>query len=83
MDATIYDPVGCGKCNEGYKGRVGIYEVMPITDGIKKIILEGGNSMEIAEAADKDGIANLRKSALLKVKNGITGLVEANRVTVD
>ena len=83
VDATIYDPVGCGKCNEGYKGRVGIYEVMPITDGIKKIILEGGNSMEIAEAADKDGIANLRKSALLKVKNGITGLVEANRVTVD
>ena len=82
-EATIYDPVGCTKCNEGYKGRVGIYEVMPITDRIKRIILEGGNSMEIAEAADKDGISNLRKSALLKVKNGITGLVEANRVTVD
>lgn len=82
-EATIYDPVGCSKCNEGYKGRVGIYEVMPITDRIKRIILEGGNSMEIAEAADKDGISNLRKSALLKVKNGITGLVEANRVTVD
>lgn len=82
-DATIFDPVGCPKCNEGYKGRVGIYEVMPITDNIKKIILSGGNSMEIAEAADKDGISNLRKSALLKVKNGITGLVEANRVTVD
>ncbi len=83
VDATIYDPVGCGKCNEGYKGRVGIYEVMPITDNIKKIILNGGNSIEIAEQATKDGIANLRKSALLKVKNGITGLVEANRVTVD
>ncbi|WP_223787847.1 type IV-A pilus assembly ATPase PilB [Marinicella meishanensis] len=82
-DATIFDPVGCTKCNEGYKGRVGIYEVMPITDNIKKIILSGGNSLDIAEAADKDGIANLRKSALLKVKNGITGLVEANRVTVD
>lgn len=82
-EATIYDPVGCSKCNEGYKGRVGIYEVMPITDNIKKIILEGGNSLDIAEQADKDGIANLRKSALLKVKNGITGLVEANRVTVD
>ncbi len=81
--ATIFDPVGCPKCNEGYKGRVGIYEVMPITDGIKKIILEGGNSLDIAEAAENDGIANLRKSALLKVKNGITGLVEANRVTVD
>ncbi len=82
-EATIFDPAGCSKCNEGYKGRVGIYEVMPITDNIKKIILEGGNSLDIAEQADKDGIANLRKSALLKVKNGITGLVEANRVTVD
>ncbi len=82
-DAQIFDPVGCSKCNEGYKGRVGIYEVMPITDNIKKIILEGGNSLDIAEQADKDGISNLRKSALLKVKNGITGLVEANRVTVD
>lgn len=82
-DATIYDPVGCGKCNEGYKGRVGIYEVMPFTENIKKIILNGGNSIEIAEQAKTDGIANLRKSALLKVKNGITGLVEANRVTVD
>ena len=83
VDATICDPVGCGKCNEGYKGRVGIYEVMPMTNNIKKIILGGGNSLDIAEQADKDGISNLRKSALLKVKNGITGLVEANRVTVD
>ncbi len=83
IDAQICDPIGCGKCNEGYKGRVGIYEVMPITDNIKKIILAGGNSLDIAEQADKDGISNLRKSALLKVKNGITGLVEANRVTVD
>ncbi|VAW46262.1 Type IV fimbrial assembly, ATPase PilB [hydrothermal vent metagenome] len=83
IDAQICDPIGCGKCNEGYKGRVGIYEVMPITDNIKTIILAGGNSLDIAEQADKDGISNLRKSALLKVKNGITGLVEANRVTVD
>ncbi|TDR22449.1 type IV-A pilus assembly ATPase PilB [Marinicella litoralis] len=82
-DATIFDPSGCSKCNEGYKGRVGIYEVMPITDNIKKIILEGGNSLDIADQADKDGISNLRKSALLKVKNGLIGLVEANRVTVD
>jgi len=81
--ATIFDPAGCSKCNEGYKGRVGIYEVMPITDNIKKIILEGGNSLDIADQADKDGISNLRKSALLKVKNGLIGLVEANRVTVD
>jgi type IV pilus assembly protein PilB len=82
-DATIFDPVGCSKCNEGYKGRVGIYEVMPMTSNIKKIVLKGGNSMDIAEQAEKDGIANLRTSALLKVKNGLTGLVEANRVTVD
>jgi len=82
-EGTIFDPVGCSKCNEGYKGRVGIYEVMPITENIKKIILNGGNSLDIAEQATKDGIANLRQSALLKVKNGITGLVEANRVTVD
>jgi len=51
-EGTICDPVGCGKCNEGYKGRVGIYEVMPITDNIKKIILGGGNSIDIAEQAD-------------------------------
>ncbi len=82
-DANIFDPVGCPKCNEGYKGRVGIYEVMPMTENIKKIILAGGNSMDIAEQAGKDGVANLRQSALVKVKNGITDLVEANRVTVD
>lgn len=82
-DAQIFDAVGCSKCNEGYKGRVGIYEVMPMTENIKKVILKGGNSMDIAEQATKDGVANLRKSALLKVKNGITDLVEANRVTVD
>lgn len=81
--AQIFDPVGCPKCNEGYKGRVGIYEVMPMTENIKKIILAGGNSMDIAEQAGKDGVANLRKSALVKVKDGITDLVEANRVTVD
>lgn len=81
--AQIFDAVGCNKCNEGYKGRVGIYEVMPMTDNVKRIILEGGNSLEIADQADKDGIANLRRSALVKVKDGITCLVEANRVTVD
>ncbi|MCF6300952.1 MAG: type IV-A pilus assembly ATPase PilB, partial [Proteobacteria bacterium] len=83
QDANIYDAVGCRKCNEGYKGRVGIYQVMPMTKNIKKIILNNGNSMDIAEQADKDGVADLRKSALLKVRNGITSLVEANRMTVD
>lgn len=82
-EATIFDAEGCSKCNQGYKGRVGIYEVMPMTDNIKRIILDGGNSLEIAAQADEDGVNNLRKSALLKVKDGITSLVEANRVTVD
>lgn len=83
QDAQIFDAVGCKKCNEGYKGRVGIYQVMPMTDNVKRIILDGGNSLEIAAQADKDGIANLRRSALVKVKEGTTSLVEANRVTVD
>ncbi len=82
-EATIFDAVGCSKCNEGYKGRVGIYEVMPMTDNIKRIILDGGNSLQIADQALQDGVNNLRKSALIKVKEGITSLVEANRVTVD
>ena len=69
--------------NQGYKGRVGIYEVMPLSTNIKKIILNSGNALDIADQALKDGIADLRQSALLKVRNGITSLVEANRVTVD
>jgi len=82
-DAQIFDAVGCRKCNQGYKGRVGIYEVMPLSTEIKRIILNNGNALEIADQALKDGIANLRQSALLKVRNGITSLIEANRVTVD
>jgi type IV pilus assembly protein PilB len=79
----IYDAVGCRKCTEGYKGRVGIYQVMPVTDSIRRIILAGGNALEIADQALKDKIPDLRESALLKVKNGITSLTEANRITVD
>ncbi|WP_395374933.1 type IV-A pilus assembly ATPase PilB [Marinicella sp. W31] len=83
VDAQIFDAVGCRKCNQGYKARVGIYEVMPLSTNIKKIILNSGNALDIADQALKDGIADLRQSALLKVRNGITSLVEANRVTVD
>ena len=79
----IYDAVGCRKCTQGYKGRVGIYQVMPLSDSIKRIILAGGNAIEIADQAIIDKVPDLRKSALLKVKNGITSLAEANRVTVD
>ncbi|HLT05418.1 MAG TPA: type IV-A pilus assembly ATPase PilB [Pseudomonas sp.] len=80
---TIYEPVGCNDCNDGYKGRVGIYEVMPMAEGIQKIILEGGNALQIAEAALAAGVRNLRQSALWKVKQGVTSLAEINRVTKD
>jgi len=79
----IYEPVGCPDCTEGYKGRTGIYQVMPMTDKIQEIILEGGNALQIAEAALRSGVRDLRRSALLKVKNGVTSLAEINRVTKD
>jgi type IV pilus assembly protein PilB len=80
---TVYEAVGCDGCNEGYKGRVGLYQVMPMVEDIQKIVLEGGNAMQIAEVAKKAGINDLRASALLKVKNGVTSLAEINRVTKD
>ncbi len=78
---TVYGPVGCDKCTKGYKGRVGIYQVMPITDALNKIILEGGNVRQIEQQAKRDGVADLRESGLKKVKAGITSLEEINRVT--
>lgn len=80
---TIYEPVGCDGCNEGYKGRLGIYQVMPMLEDIQQIILEGGNALQIAAVAKKAGVNDLRASALLKVRNGITSLAEINRVTKD
>jgi type IV pilus assembly protein PilB len=80
---TIYEAVGCDSCNEGYKGRLGIYQVMPMAEEIQQIVLQGGNAMQIAEAAKKAGINDLRASALLKVRNGVTSLAEINRVTKD
>ncbi len=80
---TIYEAVGCPDCTEGYKGRTGIYQVMPMTDEIAAIVLAGGNSQQIAEAAQRSGVRDLRQSALLKVRNGITSLAEINRVTKD
>jgi type IV pilus assembly protein PilB len=79
----VYDAVGCADCTEGFKGRTGIYQVMPMSEEIQAIVLEGGNAMKIAEAAQKAGIRDLRQSALLKVKNGVTSLAEINRVTKD
>lgn len=80
---TVYEAVGCDSCNEGYKGRVGIYQVMPMLEEIQKIILQGGNTLQIAEAAKNAGVNDLRASALLKVKKGMTSLTEIDRVTKD
>ncbi|WP_425439700.1 type IV-A pilus assembly ATPase PilB [Pseudocolwellia agarivorans] len=77
----IYKAVGCDHCTGGYKGRVGIYEVIKITDSIATIIMEGGNSLEVAEQCQKEGFNNLRQSGLIKAMNGITSLEEINRVT--
>jgi type IV pilus assembly protein PilB len=78
---TIYEAVGCDGCTEGYKGRVGVYQVMPMLEDIQKIILQGGNAMQIAEVARAAGVNDLRASAMLKVKAGLTSLIEMDRVT--
>lgn len=80
---TIYEPVGCSDCTEGYKGRVGLYQVMPMSEDIQSIILAGGNVQQLTDAAQSAGVNDLRQSALLKVRNGVTSLAEINRVTKD
>jgi type IV pilus assembly protein PilB len=78
---TVYEAVGCDGCNEGYKGRLGIYQVMPMLEDIQRVILQGGNALQIADVARAAGINDLRASALLKVKQGLTSLTEIDRVT--
>jgi type IV pilus assembly protein PilB len=80
---TVFSPKGCNACTAGYKGRVGIFQVMPVTEVLGRIIMEGGNAMQIAEQAKADGIPDLRMSGLRKVKDGVTSLEEINRVTID
>lgn len=80
---TLFHPGGCEQCNNGYKGRVGIYEVVRITPKISRIIMGGGSAIEIADAAKEAGFYNLRTSALRKAASGVTSLEEANRVTKD
>jgi len=80
-DLHVYGPGGCDQCNGGYKGRVGIYQVMPVTPAIGLIIMDGGNPTDIAAQAHKEGIADLRQSGLKKVREGITSLEEVERVT--
>ena len=77
----VFGPVGCDQCTNGYKGRVGIYQVMPISAEIGKMIMEGGNSIDLAKQAQKEGINDLRQSGLKKVIDGHTSLEEVNRVT--
>lgn len=77
----VFEPVGCDSCTKGYKGRVGVYQVMKVTEEIGRIIMGGGNAIDIADQAKKEGVNDLHRSALLKVMQGVTSLEEVNRVT--
>ncbi|KTT60024.1 general secretion pathway protein GspE [Pseudomonas oryzihabitans] len=80
---TLYQPIGCEDCNAGYRGRVGIYEVVKITPALQQMIMEEGNSIEIAARMRTEGFNDLRRSGLVKAMQGITSLEEINRVTKD
>ncbi len=82
-ELTIYKAVGCDQCNHGYKGRVGVYEVLPISEEIGRIIMANGNAIQIADQARKEGVNDLRQSGLNKVRLGMTSLEEINRVTTE
>ena len=80
---TVYEPCGCEECSHGYKGRVGLYQVMPISAEMGRMVMNGCNSMELADQSLKEGIFDLRQSGLEKVRLGITSLAELSRVTTD
>jgi type IV pilus assembly protein PilB len=79
----IFGPKGCTNCTEGYKGRVGIYQVMPVTEAIGRIIMTGGNAIDIGDQAAKEGVWDLRRAGLEKVRAGLTSLEEVNTITVE
>ncbi len=79
----LYKAVGCDECNGGYKGRTGIYQVMPISDAMKRLIMEGANAVVLADQAREEGIPDIRQSGLKKAFDGITSLQEINRVTIE
>jgi len=79
----IFTPKGCSNCTDGYKGRVGIYQVLPVTESIARIILAGGSAVDIGDQAAKEGVWDLRRSGLEKVKAGLTSLEEVNSVTIE
>ncbi|MFQ5754982.1 MAG: type IV-A pilus assembly ATPase PilB [Acidiferrobacterales bacterium] len=80
-DLSLYAPVGCDACSEGYKGRVGIYQVMPISEATGHIIMRGGNQLDIEKQAREEGVFDLRTAALHKASQGITSLAEVERIT--
>jgi type IV pilus assembly protein PilB len=80
---TIFAPKGCKSCNDGYKGRIGLFQVMEVSETMGRIIMEGGNAMQIADQAASEGVIDLRRAGLNKVKEGITSLEEINRVTIE
>lgn len=80
---TVLGPKGCEHCNDGYRGRVGIYQVMPISEAMGKLIMEGANAIALGEQAKREGINDLRTSGLKKVMDGVTSLEEVIRVTTD
>ena len=80
---TVFGPAGCKHCNEGYKGRLGIFQVMEVSETMGRIIMEGGNAMQISDQASKEGVIDLRRAGLNKVKEGVTSLEEVNRVTIE
>jgi type IV pilus assembly protein PilB len=79
----IYGPKGCSNCTDGYKGRVGIYQVMPVTETMGRLIMEGGNAIDIGDQAAKEGVWDLRRSGLDKVRQGLTSIEEVNSVTIE
>ena len=80
---TVYEAEGCGDCSNGYKGRVGIYQVMPISPKMEKLVMENGNAIELAALAQAENVNDLRQSALEKVRQGVTTIGEVERVTKD
>jgi type IV pilus assembly protein PilB len=83
LGVKVYGPKGCSNCTDGYKGRVGIYQVLPVTETIARIILALGSAVDIGDQAAKEGVWDLRRAGLEKVKNGLTSLEEVNSVTVE
>jgi type IV pilus assembly protein PilB len=80
---TLYRAVGCSQCTDGYKGRTGLYQVMPVSEEMGRIILRDGNAVDIADQAEKEGIWDLRRAGLKKAKDGVTSLDEINQCTVE